>query len=126
MDIVGLALFFWSVSINGILALVGVHTYYSTGHPGPAAAVFAMLMLGQGLIFELFVRRILCERLPLETLHLPLWWRLIVVFTWPPVAPLLLGNMEAKYLARAKDRAAMLIREAGYKVPAELTQLQPF
>ena len=118
IDVLGLALFWWSLSINLLFALIGIHAYHTVGHPAPAVAVFVVLQLGQGLAFEHFIKRLLCAHMPLETLHLPLWWRLIVVSSWPPARSQLLpfGGMDRKYLAAAEERAAKLLREAGYEV----------
>ena len=109
------------MSINLLFLLVGAHTYHTVGHPAPAVAVVVMLLMGQGLAFLHFIKNFMCAHMPLEVLHLPLWWRLIVVTSWPPARPWLLppGGMDGKYLAAAKQRARRLLYEAGYEVPTE-------
>ena len=121
VDVLGIALFWWSLSINLLFLLVGAHTYHTVGHPAPAVAVVVMLLMGQGLAFLHFIKNLMCAHMPLEVLHLPLWWRLIVVASWPPARPWLLppGGMDGKYLAAAKQRARRLLYEAGYEVPTE-------
>ena len=121
VDVLGIALFWWSLSINLLFLLVGAHTYHTVGHPAPAVAVVVVLLMGQGLVFVHFIKNMLCAHMPLEMLHLPLWWRLIVVASWPPARPWLLppGGMDGKYLAAAKQRARRLLYEAGYEVPPE-------
>ena len=121
VDCLGVALFWWALSINLLFLLVGAHTYHTIGHPTPAVAVVVVLLMGQGLVFLHFIKRMWCAHMPLEVLHLPLWWRLIVVTSWPPARPWLLppGGMDGKYLAAAKQRARRLLYEAGYEAPTE-------
>ena len=55
--------------------------------------------------------------MPISLLALPFWFRLTLVLQYPPAASTFLGDMDAKYLERAKVQAAALLRQAGFEEP---------
>lgn len=60
VDVLGIAIFWWSLSINLLFLLVGAHTYHTIGHPAPAVAVVVLLLMGQGLAFLCTLSRTCC------------------------------------------------------------------
>jgi len=109
----------WVLSINSMVPLVGLYAYHTTGHPGSAIAVAALLFASQAAMVSVMVNRIMAGSMALEVLHTPCWWRWLTALSNPPCAPFLLGDLEAKYLPAARARAAMLIERAGYELPSK-------
>ena len=113
--ILGQACLWWSISINLLMVLVTLYTYYATGLLAAATAVGFVFLSGSALILDLIIRRVLAPCYPLELLHLPYWWRVLTALTAPSAACVLLGDVEAKHLDAAQIRAVRLLRRAGFE-----------
>ena len=109
--------FWWACSINLLILILTLHTYYASGSLVAAASVLFVLFSGSALILDTMTRRLLGPLFPLEMLHLPRWWRVITAVMSPTSAVVMLGDMDAKYLLNGQARAMRLLRRAGYEVP---------
>ena len=114
VSIIGQSGFWWSMSINLLMVVITLHTYHATGILAAAAAVLIVLFLGSALILDVMIRRIIAPCFPLEMLHLPRWWRVMISVMAPSASCAMLGDLDAKYLDKAQARAARLLRRAGF------------
>lgn len=124
VHLAGVAATWWSLAVTILLLLLPFSAYHMTGHLAPAIALFVVLEAGYCLIFDFFCRHF-ATSMPLEMLHMPLWFRAILCATYPPAACVLLGDMEGKYAAHARERAVMLLQRAGFEPPPELSLASP-